>query len=76
MLTYRTFGPTAKGNFLVVYPTPGCTLLTVACICCSERDADDEASRLNGIQRQQRDALNAERVASGLAVTPAEVGHA
>jgi hypothetical protein len=48
MLTYTTTGPhQPDGRFLVVYPTPGSEPI---CVRWSERQAQDEAQRLNDEQ--------------------------
>jgi hypothetical protein len=39
------------GQFLVVYPTPGVeSVPTVALICVTQQQADEQAARLNGVQ--------------------------
>jgi len=50
MLNHKTIGPTANGQYLVAYQTPGCDVPTVATICCTKAQADTEASRLNAYQ--------------------------
>lgn len=57
MLTYTAIGPTATGDHLVVYPTPGCTVPTVACMCRTHAQALDAASRLNSDQAIREKAL-------------------
>ena len=38
-----------QGQFLVVYPTPGAeNVPTVALICVTQKQADEQAARLNG----------------------------
>ncbi|SFM64546.1 hypothetical protein [Rugamonas rubra] len=52
MLNHRSMGPMLNGDFLVTYATPGCNVPTVVCICTSSAQADDEADRLNSLQRK------------------------
>lgn len=51
MLKHRAIGPTGDGNYLVVYPTPGCGVPTTVCDCATAGQANDEAKRLNRLQR-------------------------
>jgi hypothetical protein len=53
MLKHRTIGPTSAGTYLVVYPTPGCSVPTTVCDCTTAEQAKDEAKRLNHLQRKQ-----------------------
>lgn len=66
MLTHSTLGPTALGHFLVTYQTPGCTVPTVAGICRTQQQADDEAGRLNADQAQREKAMQRRRELLGL----------
>lgn len=51
MLTYQTLGPTASGDFVIAYPTPGVPhVLTVAGIASSLESAQAECDRLNESQ--------------------------
>jgi hypothetical protein len=65
MLTHTTIGP-IKGDYLVVYPTPGCSVLTVAGICRTAQQADDEAERLNLAQRSAERTMRIERDLCGV----------
>lgn len=47
MLTHSVLGPYEDGSFLVVYPTPGCSSVTIASECRTKEQADSEADRLN-----------------------------
>jgi hypothetical protein len=67
MLIHTSTGATASGQFLVIYQTPGCSVPTVACICTTQAQADDEAVRLNNEQASTEHALKVERVRCGIA---------
>lgn len=56
MLKHKAIGPTDDGKYLVVYPTPGCTVQTTVCDCATEQQAKQEARRLNQQQRRQERA--------------------
>jgi len=47
MLNYFSMGPTSDGFFLVAYKTPGCESLTIACICKTLIQSEEEVTRLN-----------------------------
>lgn len=66
MLTHKPIGPYEDGSYLVVYPTPGCCSLTVACDCRTESQAADEVDRLNKLQRRQERDMRRERELCGL----------
>lgn len=65
MLHYTTTSP-SNGQYLVTYQTPGCDVLTVACECHTQEQADTEAARLNAEQKTREKCLQAERLACGL----------
>lgn len=51
MLTYQVLPPAGKGDFRIVYPTPGAPhVLTVAGTASSEQAAQEECERLNEAQ--------------------------
>lgn len=60
MLTYATLGS------LVVYPTPGCNIPTVACQCRTIEQAAIEAARLNAAQDAREAAINLDRNLCGM----------
>jgi hypothetical protein len=66
MLTHQATGPTASGQYLVTYETPGCDVHTVACICTTQAQAITEASRLNLAQAEAEKALQREHELCGL----------
>lgn len=57
MLTYTAAGPNEAGDYLVTYPTPGCYVPTVACLCRTHSQAVCEAARLNREQVEREKAL-------------------
>jgi hypothetical protein len=58
MLTYQTVGPTAGGDYLVDYPTPGAPhVFTAACCASNEAAAKSECARLNKAQQASKTAL-------------------
>lgn len=58
MLTYQTLGPTANGDFLIAYPTPGFPhIMTAAGSASSEKAANDECARRNEAQVAERRVL-------------------
>jgi len=59
MIKYTILGPTPSGAYLVIYPTPGCNVPTVAYQCRTEGQAGAEASRLNEVQAQREKAVQA-----------------
>lgn len=65
-LKHTCIGPTTDGNFLVVYPTPGCAVQTVSCICRTQSQADSEAMRLNVAQVTQEQAIRWDRISRGM----------
>lgn len=69
MLNYKSIGPTAVSEHLVVYQTPGCQVPTVACVCRTAGQAACEAERLNLEQINREKCLQAERLACGLGGT-------
>ena len=66
MLNHSVIGPKADGSFLVVYPTPGCCAMTVACLCKSQHQALIEADRLNDEQIKREKKIRWERELRGL----------
>lgn len=66
MLTYRSIGPYEDGSYLVVYPMPGCSILTAACDCRTKAQADGEAERLNVVQMARERAIKIEHALCGL----------
>ncbi len=66
MLTYTARGPTSTGDHLVTYPTPGCGIPTVACVCRTTEQAEAEAARLNQEQVVRELAIQRERELCGL----------
>lgn len=54
------------GRHLVIYPTPGCGVPTVACDCRTPEQATSEAARLNEEQRAKAAAIQRERDLCGL----------
>lgn len=60
MLTHTTIGN------MVVYPTPGCNVPTVACQCRTPEQATTEAARLNTQQEAREQAIKLERELCGL----------
>lgn len=66
MLEHKFIGPDTAGAYSVVYPTPGCDALTVACVCRTEAQAQDEAYRRNNDQLARERILQADRLARGL----------
>lgn len=61
MLTHKAAGPRQDGMYLVVYPTPGCDVPTVACECRTHAAAMCEADRLNVGQVNREAAIEMER---------------
>lgn len=57
MLNHKTIGPTANGQYLVAYLTPGCNIPTVATICKTQQQADAETARLNQYQSKRENDL-------------------
>lgn len=57
MLNHKTIGPTANGQYLVAYQTPGCNVQTVAAVCTTKDQADTETIRLNAYQSQRENDL-------------------
>lgn len=66
MLTYETTGPDRQGRFYATYKTPGCNIPTVACECLTRAQAESEAERLNGVQREREQAIRREHELCGL----------
>lgn len=57
MLAYLTIGPTASGDYLIAYPTPGAPhILTAAGTASSHQAAQNECARLNEAQVTDRRA--------------------
>lgn len=65
MLTHSVIGPDSRGVFLVVYPTPGCSVPTVIADASDRAAAQREADRLNQLQT---DAQAAEAMAKRLRI--------
>jgi hypothetical protein len=68
MLIHKTTGPTRSGKFLVTYMTPGCNVPTVARICTTQAQANEEAHRLNAEQASIEHELKVERMRCGLVI--------
>jgi hypothetical protein len=66
MLTHKAIGPYEDGSYLVVYPTPGCGSLTVACDCRTESQATREVERLNKLQLHREQNIRRDRELRGL----------
>lgn len=70
MLTYEVKGPTASGNYLVGYPTPGAPQVFTPTSCTkSEKLAMDECARLNEeqvVDRRENLVRKADAIASDL----------
>jgi len=66
MLNHTIMGPTAAGEYLVTYPTPGCNVPTVASICKTPGQAEQDAKRLNGEQLMREMAIRRDRELRGL----------
>lgn len=71
MLTHQTLGPTTAGKYLVAYPTPGCDIPTIVCICNTAGQADEEAARLNAAQQEQ--TIELKRIVSCILFEDTEV---
>lgn len=57
MLTYQALGPTATGDFLIAYPTPGAPhIMTAAGSASNEQAAIAECARRNEAQVTDRRA--------------------
>jgi hypothetical protein len=52
----HTVIPRLDGTYWIAYPTPGCTVPTIAMICRTEEAAQREADRLNERQQQLEEA--------------------
>lgn len=66
MLEHKAIGPREDGGYLVVYETPGCNVLTVACPCRTKGQAESEADRLNQLQSHKERELRIERDLCGV----------
>jgi hypothetical protein len=66
MLKHECTGPTADGEYLITYPTPGCSVRTVAGIAHTAAGAAAEAKRLDDLQVAREKVLRADRLARGL----------
>lgn len=66
MLEHKAIGPYEDGSYLVVYPTPGCSSLTVACNCRTAAQAGDEVARLNKLQIRREQDIRRFRELCGL----------
>ena len=66
MLEHKAIGPYEDGSYLVVYPTPGCASLTVACDCRTANQAADEVDRLNKLQLLREQDIRRGRELRGL----------
>ena len=65
MIRYTTYGPTARGEHLVVHLIPGCSVPAADCVCTTPEQAAREADRLNALQRSQEKAIATERAHCG-----------
>jgi hypothetical protein len=55
VLIYEAIGPTAAGEYVIAYPTPGIPhVLTAAGVCSDLRMAQDECARRNEAQVVER----------------------
>jgi hypothetical protein len=73
MLTHKAVGPYEDGSYLVVYPTPGCSSLTVACVCRTDEQAEGEVRRLNQLQLRREQNIRRDRELRGLGGTYHEI---
>jgi hypothetical protein len=75
MLNHTTAGPRQDGMYLVVYPTPGCNVPTVACECSSQAAAIREADRLNAEQIDREVAAGVEQQLRELRRIASDLGY-
>lgn len=73
MLMHTTMPSLFSDEHLVVYATPGCNTLTVACVCRTPAQAIIEADRLNVEQIEQEKAIQKTQVAAVLARISADL---
>lgn len=67
-MIYYPAGPLPNnGDYLVVYKTPGCNVLTVAAVSSSKNGAIEESRRLNSEVKRREIQTISDLVACGLA---------
>lgn len=66
MLTYKVLRPQDNGLFMVGYQSPGECSVTVACMCRTEEQAQNEAARLNVLQFMREKTVRWDRELRGL----------
>jgi hypothetical protein len=65
MIRYEVQGPTSTGEYLVVYQTPGCDVMTVACRCRTAGQAESARAEMQRERLNQAKAVQAHLRALG-----------